>query len=232
MKLLIMVLLLLITPVIVFGQTKKTTSSKPTSKTPVTEIEGITKDGKKVILRSDKTWYYAPESNNSNTKQLGRIEIEAGLVFKNGDIKPVSRLNLLLLKQNPRTFILTEENFNLYYQDKIDTAPSPGFRELYKKETKFNSWTLFEAVTFADGSIQTKPYATAVKAAFAVNTVATITTGFDGKGIFEGIPIGNYFIFAYYQVGNESVIWSIPININSGTNKLILDNNNISPPYF
>lgn len=59
------------------------------------------------------------------------------------------------------------------------------------------------------------------------HTIATVTTDFEGKAVFESVPKGNYTIYGF--TGGKEVrhlmIWLLPVQVN-GNKEILLDQNN------
>lgn len=159
----------------------------------------------------------------------GSLALEAGLVFNSGDVKPVSRLEFFLLKADPEALIRNRETFELFKNDTkaFDAKYGGGFPGLTDQKT-FESWSFHEAVLYM-GNPEIRPtFAVAATKAIVDNKVASTMTGFDGKGVFENVPVGDYYIFANYKIGKQTAIWRVPVTIKAGANKIILDNNNMN----
>jgi hypothetical protein len=155
--------------------------------------------------------------------RTGNLNLEAGLVFKNGDVKPVARVEFLLLRNHPEDLIRTRKLHPIYESDVSQHKLYSGERMF--KPTTFDEWTFRSAAlavkaTFAPNFFQ------AAANALAGSTVASSITGFDGKTTFENVPVGDYFIFGRYQVDERAAMWGLPVTIKVGTNKMILDNHN------
>lgn len=75
----------------VIAQAKKTVVKPITKTTPsITTIEATTKDGKKVLLKSDKTWdYIVEESKTDESKEILPIE-KLEIPFTGDDVKEIS----------------------------------------------------------------------------------------------------------------------------------------------
>jgi hypothetical protein len=151
--------------------------------------------------------------------KTGKIELEAGLIFNNGDVKPVGRATFYVLKENPEKIVLTQEHLDMYNQD----LSSLGFGS---EKQSLDKWSMYGAVLYMDGRL-TPTYAVAVKNALDKASVASSSTGFDGKATLEDIPVGDYYLFGYYKIGKETTYWNVPVSVKAGTNKVILDNNNM-----
>ena len=84
------------------GTRRRTPATRPSE--PVSTQTTTTKDGRTVILKSDGTWEYAKEPEEASATTVARpgrnnstLSLEAGLVFKSGDVKPVARVTFYLL---------------------------------------------------------------------------------------------------------------------------------------
>jgi hypothetical protein len=147
----------------------------------------------------------------------GKIELEAGLVFKSGDVKPVARTNFYLLKDNAEKIIVTQEHLNLYNQE---------IARFGSKPKTLDKWGMYEAVLYMNGRIAPS-FAIAAKKSLESSKVASTTTGFDGKATLEDVDIGDYFLFGDYQIDKQATYWNIPVSVKAGTNKVILSNDNM-----
>src|ERR1051325_3682068 len=116
---------------------------------PVTVQSATTDDGKRVQLRSDGTWKYSETTETTPTvtvaptaPQTSALSLEAGLVFKSGDIRPVARTE----------FHLLDESLLKILRD-AGVQPRPGDRDTsdrsivfsYGLERKFGSEQNFPA---------------------------------------------------------------------------------------
>lgn len=201
---------------------------KAAAKTVTTQT-ATTEDGKAVVLSSDGTWKYASESTRAadattvKTKtpavasnKKGNIDLEAGLVFNSGDVKPVGRVTFYLFREDGKKVLLTQEHFDAYSQD---TAR-------FGLPNSFDKWSLYEAVLYMDGRVA-PTFALAAKKAIDTAAINQATTGFDGKASFSDVPVGDYFLFGYYSFGKQTTYWNIPLSVKQGTNKIVLDNDNM-----
>ncbi len=151
----------------------------------------------------------------ASTKR-GNIDLEAGLVFNSGDVKPVGRATFYLLKEDPTKVILTQAHLDAYNADNS----SFGGNETLDK------WSMYGAVLYMDGSL-TPNFAIAVRKSIEAASGGRATTGFDGKARFEGVTAGDYFLFGYYRFGKQTTYWSLPVSVLAGENNVVLDNDNM-----
>ena len=56
--------------------------------------------------------------------------------------------------------------------------------------------------------------------------IQTITTGFDGKGRFESIPAGNYYVMGIMLRERGFVSWNLKVEAKAEAQTIILDQNN------
>jgi hypothetical protein len=161
-----------------------------------------------------------PRSNapkpKTTIKANGKVELEAGLIYKNGDSKPVARVKVYLIKEDLKNAFLTQEHLDMYNE----WATSPGF-----KINSLNDWSLYGVVINWEQTVNPTLNA-ALKKSLAKITITSETTGFDGKATFTNIPTGNYFLFTFYRPNTQGSFWNVPISVKPGINKIILDNNN------
>ncbi len=157
-----------------------------------------------------------PRSNASKPKTAtkavakGNLELEAGLIFNSGDVKPVGRATFYVLKENAEKIILTQEIFDILNREREQESSSITTRS-------FDKWSLYGAVHRMDGEY-TPNYAIAAKKALETASVGSGVTGFDGKAIIKNIPIGDYFIFGYYKFGKQITYWNAPVSIKAEAN--------------
>jgi hypothetical protein len=151
--------------------------------------------------------------------KTGKIELEAGLIFNSGDVKPVGRATFYVLKESAEKIVLTQEHLDLYNQDLASLR-------FGSQEKSLSGWSMYEAVLYMDGQL-TPNFAVKVRDAISKASVASATTGFDGKATIEDIPVGDYYLFGVYRVGKQTAYWNVPVSVKAGTNKVILDNDNM-----
>lgn len=222
----ILITMVLITAGSASAQVKAKPKAPPKT---VTTLPATTEDGKAVILSSNGTWKYASESATpaesavittkpsvtASTKK-GTVDIEAGLVFNSGDVKPVGRATFYLLREDATKIVLTQPHLDAHNLD---------IGRFGRTET-LDKWSMYAAVLYMDGSLS-PTFAVAAKKSIDAASVAQATTGFDGKATIQDVPVGDYFLFGYYKFGKQTTYWSLPISVKAGTNKVVLDNDNM-----
>jgi len=141
------------------------------------------------------------------------LSVEAGIVMKSGDVKPVARQEFYLLDRDP-------SGIPEIWDANVPTAQrSSGLQlvslglvlEIAKKACP----TTDERLASACPQLE----------AFRKHTVASIITDFSGKGKFTG-PARVYYLFSYVNIGNNQIAWSMKIDLTRGGQAIILDNRN------
>ncbi|MDQ3747918.1 MAG: hypothetical protein M3367_02715 [Acidobacteriota bacterium] len=58
-----------------------------------------------------------------------------------------------------------------------------------------------------------------------------MTTDFNGKGKFEDIQPGRYWVFGIMQTRKGHAVWNLSVEIKEGENGAVLDNNNAATAF-
>lgn len=189
---------------------------------PITTQTAVTKDGRTVILKSDGTWEYTndpapPEESKpqpqSIVPQSSNLSMEAGLVFRSGDIKPVARTTFYLLDKHPGT-ILKEAGVK---------PADKGQMDLEDPEKLMFSLGL--AIRYAELPSEQPFLATAMEA-LKPHIIQTVTTDFGGKAQFSSLAAGNYYLMGVAHTPKGMAVWNLKVQLNPGQNSVTLDQNN------
>ncbi len=208
----------------VHGQTKprtrpaaKPSSAKPGAEKPVTVKMATTDDGKLVELRSDGTWKYADAAVAVPSKtsialtptpqKLSTLSLEAGLVFKSGDIRPVART----------TFHLLDESLSKILRD-AGVQPRTG------GDNSDHGIIFSYGLAAKYGPEANVP--SGVQEAINKHVVQSITSDFGGKAKFNPVPQGTYYVFALASTPKGFVIWNVRVELTSAEATVTLDQNN------
>lgn len=170
-----------------------------------------TEDGRKVILNGNGTWKYAPNVPSTGAASLS---VEAGLIYKSGDVKPAARVKLYLLDDDLGS-ILHAANIPLPKSfGASEKSPQQQMIYVYAFAVKFRDLPEFAA--FYD------------KAAKEIekHAIASNSTDFSGKAAFESLPPKTYYLMGGSQAGQSVVVWNLKIELKNGKNSVTLDNNN------
>lgn len=217
----IILILFLLSSVSVFAQKKSAT--KP-NKPPIIEIEAVTNDGRSVVLSSDGTWRFS-EKQSAIIKNENTLNIEAALVYKIGDVVPISRTNFYLLNQSAESLVLNDEMRNSFVNEykQFSSRISPTIAD-----TLLSSPNLIKISAFKEIHKPTACPIYSNKALKILTDAASYTniTDFNGKVSFPNVKPGNYFVFAVGTTRSGFVFWDLPITIESKSQNLVLDQNN------
>lgn len=157
------------------------------------------------------------------SKVQSTLSIEAGLVYKSGDVKPVARSEFHLLDEDAEKILRdakVEKKGRLRNWKEVSFLDSYAaaklcVHRLTRCPALEDSW---EFVRDAESTL--KPH-----------IVKSATTGFDGKVSFEPVPAGTYYVTGVYLRDDSFVSWSVKAELKSGSEQLILDQNNSSMVY-
>jgi hypothetical protein len=153
-----------------------------------------TADGKKVVLNTDGTWKYADAPSGVT------LRIETGLVYRNGDVKPVARSPFALLALDPRPELMRLPPAGELKLDGLGQLGQKCWRDSY-------------------------PEAPAI---IRKHTRYTFTTGFDGKGEIRDIAPGKYWLFGQALGGNICLMWIMEVDLTKDQSLTIDQNNAIN----
>jgi hypothetical protein len=200
------------------AQTKRT---QPTSK-PVTTQTATTDDGRKVTLKSNKTWEYAAEDSTvtetqgatqPKVKPNSVLSIETGLVFKSGDVKPLARTEFHILDESLANIL---RNAGL--------KPPKSYGETGEADRDYVSAFAFASKYNSNPTYQ-EFYPRAIEA-LKPHIVQSVTTDFSGKAKFAPVAAGTYYIMGLGSTPRGFVIWNLKIDLKAGENPVVLDQNN------
>ncbi len=203
-------------------RTTKPAPTRPASGSPakVTTQTATTLDGRTVLLRSNGTWEFSEEAPGASTPtpirpsaKTATLNVEAGLVYRSGDTKPVARADFLLLDKSAAT-IVKESGVKL-------SERSSSTDDGSDKSTmfQFGLALAYPASNSGDGLAT-------VMALIKQHTIKSFTTDFGGKATVESIPQGDYYVFGFNKSAQGFVIWNVPVTLNAGSNSVVLDQNN------
>lgn len=159
----------------------------------------------------------APETPQPTPVAQGELSIEAGLVYKSGDVKPVARNQFYLLDGDAEQIL---KQANIERQGKLGNPNLTNFDAYAAAEACINIGT--ECPSF-DSSWYFRKRATEV---LKPHILQTITTGFDGKAKFESVPAGDYYVMGVMTRDQGFVCWNLKVTLKPGMQTVILDQNN------
>lgn len=153
-----------------------------------------------------------------NLNSQGNLSVEAGLVYKSNDVKPVARTEFYLLDDDLETILKNAKIKQVPVF--VSLTPLQHFTAMQRAKKVDSSQgginpsaELLTAIAETDNAI--KPH-----------IVATITTDFNGKGQFENVKPGKYYLMGSAGTFEQAIIWNLPIEIKVGEQSVTLDNKN------
>jgi hypothetical protein len=172
-----------------------------------------TKDGRVVILNPDGTWKYAKEAETDIEKS--RVSLEAAIIYRSGNVKPVARTEFHLLDQSLVQILRA-------------AGLQPDRRWIQPQgddEALVNTFAYAVTTSLIDPTFLSKALP-----ALKPHIIQTVTTDFTGKASFDSIKAGSYFIVGIAQTATGSsgghAVWNLKVDVKPGTSNVILDQNN------
>jgi hypothetical protein len=214
------VLLILLLVSTTLPQTRRASSPKATPKVSVQTA--TTKDGRTVLLKSDGTWEYTDDpvapsaavvSPASDAAQWGALSLEAALVFRSGDVKPMARTVF---------YLLDDDLAKILRAAGLKTSQRYGTMQDTDQNLLF---TFGSASKYPSLEDHAQFYATATEA-LKPHIKQSITTDFSGKANFQNVPVGNYFLMGFGLTPRGFVLWNVAVEIKPGSSSITLDQNN------
>lgn len=154
----------------------------------------------------------------------GTLTIEAQLIYKLSGPQPVGRQYFYLLDRDPSLPPKDDAKFQ---------AAVDGLKSETDKQTMLTAGVLFQMVyQFRDKAVNTDQAKTLIntlaqtKIAWQMHQVAETQTDFKGIGQFQPVKPGRYWVLGETPTIEGVTIWSLPVDIKRGSNKLLLDQGN------
>jgi hypothetical protein len=142
---------------------------------------------------------------------LSTLSLEVGLIYNNGDVKPVARTKFYLLDED---FAVTLKPF--------DETPGTVGSQLDLSRAISTSESIDE-----EHRAKAKAKYDQIIATIAAHTIATVTTDFSGKAKFESLTPGTRFLYGEFHIGKQRIAWNAQVELKPGADTaLTLDNNN------
>jgi len=214
----------ILSPTTSIAQTRRNrTPPRPQQQQPTTTQTAVTRDGRTVILRSDGTWEYTndpppPSPSTSNapaaTRQNSTLSLQAGLVFRSGDVKPIARTTFYLLDDDLAK-ILREAGVQ-------PPARSSSSGDDPDRQLVFSFGLLSRYAT----SAEEQQFSRAAMDALRPHILQTVTTDFNGSVTFAPVAAGTYYVMGLAQTPRGFAIWNLRVELQGGQSSVTLDQNN------
>jgi hypothetical protein len=179
-----------------------------------------------VITSGCQSWPQSQESatGNANASAQSKIQstlsIEAGLVYKSGDVKPVARSEFYLLDDDAEKIL---KDAKIEKKGKLRNWKEVSLLDAYAA-SKLCVSRLTRCPALRDSWDLVRDADSALKS----HIIKGATTGFDGKASFEAVPAGTYYVMGVYLRDESFVSWNVKVELKSEAQQMILDQNNSS----
>ncbi len=175
------------------------------------------------------------EQKNKN----GTVSIEAALVYKSGDVKPVARTEFMLLDKSLEE-ILKESGFVSSINEVVSNN-NKGAVQIGNIPLVSLFGVILQTSEDKDRGVNEeqrkirKDLRTALQTALAgvpKHTVYSTKTDFQGKAEIQNVKPGEYYLFGTTEPGVNARVWNVKTLVKEGQNSVLLDQDNTSekPP--
>ena len=210
----------------IFGQAKKPSQKVVVEKTNGDRLTGlfvggntdsvtIEVSGANLQLKFDEIitlrFGEQPAQSTAPTASATSLTFEAAIVYLSGGAQPLARTEFILLDKSLDDIL---KDAGLTPMNGLGYAASFGFA------VKGNGIAP-QYTNFAQKS------GTAIKP----HIVSTVTSDFNGKGAFENIKPGDYWVLGYGQTRRGFAVWNLPVTVKAGSNHVVLDQKNAASAF-
>ena len=143
-------------------------------------------------------------------KQKAALSIEAAVVYRSGDVKPIARVQFLVLNAS-----LPAIQANMSQPQDISLLTKDKDMQLIITYGKA-----------ALGAPDHERFLMQAQAAIKPHIIAAEQTGFDGKVEFDNLPAKPCYIVAVSRAGQSWLVWNHKAELKQGKNKILFDQNN------
>jgi hypothetical protein len=206
----IMFLILFTNDLTLISQTKKSLNQKPATQTAKTT------DGKTVILRPDGTWEYS----KNQSKNACNLSIQAAVVLKSGDVKPMAR-NTFYLLDDDYTNIVREIPAGVTKYEDLETG-AKGMMRVNNSNEYILAW--FGLAQCVPNNNVFNEYIKDVFNKIKPHVISRIQMDFEGNATSESISFGTYYLIGVFITPKGGcIVWNLPLNLHSNEEKVIID---------
>lgn len=208
-----MAIITLVLPFTANAQSKK--AKTKSSSQPITTQTAITESGQKALLKSNGTWEYVNSEvavSNTPKRESSSLKLEAGIVYRSGDVTPISRTTF---------YLLDKSLFQSLYEGKLKDS---------KGEIVTTQKNIYITYAFACNYVNLSDRETdvynSVLSLLKPHVIQSVTTGFKGEATFNSIPPGKYYIAGFSNISQNAMVWDVEVNLLPGSNSFTIDQNN------
>jgi len=177
------------------------------------------------------------QTDTTSKQAFGHINLSAGLIYNNGDVKPAARIGVAVLDGRAKAFL------DSAWANILEKTPPKKQKHL---KAFADNDPMRSALNVFYGMLDESSYdktSAETSDRWRVRLLRTSirwgTTGFDGKVVLDSIPPGSYFVFAEITTTHTSAFagrvmtlddphfWFVPITVVVGAQELVLDNDSL-----
>jgi len=158
------------------------------------------------------------------------ISVEAGLVFRSGDVKPVARTVFYILDDS---VISIFSNAGLKPFSSRNEENTPGYNEQIYPQLVISAFamihTRIEDLTADNAQVQGfRDFHSHAIMAIQPHIVQSGTTDFSGRVKFGSLKPGVYYLMGVYKTPNGEAVWNVRVDARDNETLVVLDQNNAS----
>lgn len=142
--------------------------------------------------------------------QKATLAIEAAVIYRSGDVKPVARVQFLVLDVSLPTILAS--------------TPQPQDLSIITRDKDLQL-----IITYAKAALNApehERFFIQASAAIKPHIIASEMTGFDGRAELDNLPAKPCYIVAVARAGQSWLIWNLKAELKPGKNKILFDQNN------
>ncbi len=137
-------------------------------------------------------------TTSCNFKKEGIVSVEAGLVFKSNDIKPIART----------TFYLLDESA-------VKLMSDAGVQPMKDAGAERRNSDANIAFSYGISNRGNDAIAKVADDAIKKHTIQSVTTDFSGKAKFNAVPYGTYYLFGIGTTPKAFAVWNVKVDVTS-----------------
>jgi hypothetical protein len=153
-------------------------------------------------------------AQSCSSSREGALAVEAGIVMNAGNVTPIARTEFYLLDDSLENIL-----------EKAKIPPLSGGERF----TPLQNFIVLEQAKRELGNEMTdegKRIRLQTDNAIKSHIVATMTTDFSGKAVFDNVKAGKYYLMGVGGTGKQAIVWNLAIEIKTGKQSVTLDNKN------
>ena len=161
-------------------------------------------------------------SASARSMNKGTLSLEAGLVYRSGDVKPVARARFFLVNQNPGIIL---QRGGLY-------TPSVGGIGGGSTDPSKLALAVGMALAYMDLELpEQQRFLLSALETLTPHIVESLQTDFSGKAEFSPHSTGSYYLMGVTKTPRGLSFWNVRIELRPGSNQIMLDQDNAATAF-